>query len=135
MHEMEGDDLRLVAELVVPADVGMLTVCRTVLAGVALELPLPDQALDDLKLVLSEVCSEAMERTATPDGTIDIAFRCSGTEIEVSVADHAAGVPAESHGLGFPLLRTLCSRLDVGRQPEGPGTVIRFAQTLQMLER
>ncbi len=134
---MEGEDLRLIAELVVPADASMLTVCRTVLAGVVSELPLPDEALDDLKLVLSELCSDAMERTATPDGMVDIAFRCSDTEIEVTVGDHAAGSPADGHGhgLGFPLLRRLCSRLDADRQPDGPGTVVRFAQKLQTLER
>jgi len=128
---MERDRLRLVAELVVPADVSLLTVCRMVLAGVGSGLPLSDQALDDLKLVLSEICAGAMERTATPGGTVEIAFRCSDAEIEVSVADHTPGVSADGPGLGVPLLRQLCSRLDVDPRPDGPGTMIRFARALQ----
>ena len=60
---MEAADLELIAELIVPADVEMLAVCRTTLAGVGAGLALSDVALDDLKLVLSEVCGAAMERT------------------------------------------------------------------------
>jgi anti-sigma regulatory factor (Ser/Thr protein kinase) len=127
---MENGDLPLVAELVVPADTDMLTVCRTVLAGVGIGLPLSDDALDDLKLVLSEVCAAAMERSAAADATVHIAFRSSDREIEISVGDHGPEKPAAEGGLGVPLLRQLCSRLEVGPQPAGPGTIVRFAQTL-----
>jgi anti-sigma regulatory factor (Ser/Thr protein kinase) len=120
-------DLPLVAELVVPADPEMLTVCRTTLAGVGSGLPLSDAALDDLKLVLTEVCGEAMTRSAR--GTVDIAFRSSPDELEVTVADDGAGSPVATHGLGAPLLAKLCSRIDVLPGDAG-GTVVRFAQTL-----
>jgi anti-sigma regulatory factor (Ser/Thr protein kinase) len=127
---MEGRDLQLVAELVVPADAGMLTVCRTTLVGVGAGLALSDEALDDLKLVLSEVCGAAMERTAEPGGTVDIAFRRSHRELEVIVSDRADRAQAGGHGLGVPLLRQLCSRLEVSPETDGCGTVVRFAQTL-----
>ena len=132
VHEMENGDLPLVAELVVPADTDMLTVCRTVLAGVGMGLPLSDEALDDLKLVLSEVCAAAMERSvvAGADATVHIAFRFNDSEIEISVGDRGPDRPAAEGGLGVLLLRQLCSRLDVGPQPAGPGTIVRFAQTL-----
>jgi anti-sigma regulatory factor (Ser/Thr protein kinase) len=119
-------DLPLLAELVVPADPEMLAVCRTALAGVGAGLPLSDAALADLKLVLTEVCGEAMERC--PGGSIEIAFRCSADELEVCVADAGRESPAR-HGLGAPLLRRLCSRLDIMPR-DGGGTVVRFAQTL-----
>lgn len=127
---MENGDLRLVAELVVPADTGMLTVCRTVLAGIGIGLPLSDEALDDLKLVLSEICAAAMERSAGPGATVDIAFRCSDREIEVSVSDEGADTLGDEPGLGVPILRQLCTRLDVAPRTGGPGRVVRFAQLL-----
>lgn len=129
---MSRPDLQLVAELVVPADAGMLTVCRMVLVGVGAGLPLTDDALDDLKLVLSEACASAIEHTPDADGTVEIAFRTSDDEIEVSVSDRARGAESTTVGLGFgmPLLRQLCSRLDVSPRTDGPGTVVRFAQTL-----
>jgi anti-sigma regulatory factor (Ser/Thr protein kinase) len=126
---MEAADLELVAELIVPADVEMLTVCRTTLAGVGAGLALSDQILDDLKLVLSEVCAAAMQRTGGLDGTVGIEFRRSHGEIEVSVCDRG-GEHDGAGGLGFTLLRQLCSRLEVAPSPHGPGRVVRFAQTL-----
>ena len=127
-----SDNLSLVAELVVPADAEMLTVCRMVLMGVGASLPLTDEALDDLKLVLSEACASAIEHTPDAGGTVEIAFRTSDAELEVSVSDHGRGAETAIGGLGFgmPLLRQLCSRLDVAPRADGPGTVVRFAQSL-----
>ena len=127
---MGAADLELVAELIVPADAEMLTVCRTTLAGVGADLRLSDQVLDDLKLVLSEVCAAAMERTGALDGTVGIEFRRSDGEIEVSVSDRGGDAHPGAGGLGFALLRQLCSRLDVSASPQGPGRIVRFAQTL-----
>ena len=126
---MEGTELQLVAELVVPADVGMLSLCRTTLVGVVSGLPLTDRRLDDLKLVLSEVCGAAMERTHAADGTVDIGFRRSASEIEVTVADRGPD-PGEGHMLAVQLLAKLCSRIDVERPCDGSGRVVRFAQRL-----
>ncbi|MEP6641717.1 MAG: ATP-binding protein [Gaiellales bacterium] len=127
---MENGDLPLVAELVVPADTDMLTVCRTVLAGVGMGLTLSDETLDDLKLVLSEVCAAAMERSPGGDATIAIAFCFTDREIEIRVGDRGSESPTAEGGLGIPLLRQLCSRLDVEPQTTGPGRIVRFAQTL-----
>jgi anti-sigma regulatory factor (Ser/Thr protein kinase) len=132
VHAMQRGELQLVAELVVAADAEMLTICRMILTGVGTGLPLSDQALDDLKLVLSEACASAIRQTVEPHGTVQIAFRTSDSEIEVSVSDHAqdAGTALSGRGFGLPLLRQLCSRLDITAQADGPGTIVRFAQTL-----
>ena len=126
---MEGTELQLVAELIVPADVGMLSLCRTTLVGVVSGLPLSDRRLDDLKLVLSEVCGAAMERTHAAEGTVDVGFRRSADEIEVTVTDRGRD-PGEGHMLAVQLLEKLCSRIDVERPCHGPGRVVRFAQRL-----
>jgi anti-sigma regulatory factor (Ser/Thr protein kinase) len=126
---MDGRELQLVAELVVPADVGMLSLCRTTLVGVVCGLPITDRRLDDLKLVLSEVCGAAMERTHAADGVVDIGFRRSAAEVEVSVRDRGPDL-AEGHMLAVQLLEKLCSRIDVEHHPDGPGRVVRFAQRL-----
>ena len=126
---MDGAELQLVAELVVPAEVGMLSLCRTTLVGVVSGLPITDRRLDDLKLVLSEVCGAAMERTHAAAGTVDIGFRRSAGEIEVSVRDRGPDL-AEGHMLAVQLLEKLCSRIDIEHHPEGPGRIVRFAQQL-----
>jgi anti-sigma regulatory factor (Ser/Thr protein kinase) len=126
---MDGRELQLVAELVVPADVGMLSLCRTTLVGVVSGLPITDRRLDDLKLVLSEVCGAAMERTHTADGMVDIGFWRSADEVEVSVRDRGPDL-SEGHMLAVQLLEKLCSRIDVEHHVDGPGRIVRFAQQL-----
>lgn len=130
---MERYDNRLVvAELEVPADVGMLAVCRTVLAGVGAGLPMADDTLDDLKLVLSEVCAAAIERSDGDLGRIQITFRTSQRELEVDVRDRGrtTEIAGASRGLLLPMLRQLCSRLEVATPANGEGTLVRFARDL-----
>jgi anti-sigma regulatory factor (Ser/Thr protein kinase) len=131
VHAVGDDGLQLVAELVVPAELEMLAVCRMVLAGVAAGLPISDDAMEDLKLLLSEVCAAAIERSREADGSVDVAFRTSEREIEITVADHGRTVVAqESTTLALPVLRELCSRIEVAARPRGEGTVLRFARSL-----
>jgi anti-sigma regulatory factor (Ser/Thr protein kinase) len=126
------DSLEVVAELAVAADAEMLTICRMVLAGVVADLPIGDEALDDLKLVLSESCASAIEHAGTADDPVEIEFRVSSGELEICVRD-TWQVPDQAlsgRGFGRPLLRQLCTRIDVSARPNGPGTVVRFARTL-----
>jgi anti-sigma regulatory factor (Ser/Thr protein kinase) len=122
----------VVAELELPADVAMLAVCRTVLAGVGAGLPMADDTLDDLKLVLSEVCAAAIERSDGDVGRILVTFRTSQQELEVDVCDRGrtTEIPGASRGLLLPMLRQLCSRLEVSTPADGQGTIVRFARGL-----
>lgn len=132
VHEMTDDELRLVAELAISADADMLTVCRMVLAGVAEGGGMSDDALDDAKLVLSELCADAIDHASRPDVGVEVAFHTSPTELEVTVSDHRADpVTAPVGGaVGLALLRQLCSRLEVTARSDGPGAVVRFAYAL-----
>jgi anti-sigma regulatory factor (Ser/Thr protein kinase) len=132
VEERRAEDLQVVAELAVAADAEMLTVCRVVLAGVAAGLPVSDEGLDDLKLVLSEACASAIEHAGDPQRRIDIQFRVSEGELDVCVRDtwQPPELALSGRGFGRPLLRQLCSRFEVAGRPDGPGTVVRFARTL-----
>lgn len=132
VEERQAQNLQIVAELSVAADAEMLTVCRMVLAGVAAGLSVGDEALDDLKLVLSEACASAIEHSAGTEGAVEIEFRVSNGELEVTVSD-AWQRPEQAltgRGFGRPLLRQLCTRFDVMARADGPGTVVRFARAL-----
>ena len=131
IDERRGE-LQVTAELAVTADAEMLTVCRMVLAGVAAELPIGDEALDDLKLVLSEACASAIAQADGSDDRVEIAFRVSDGEFEICVSDgwQLPDQALTGRGFGRPLLRQLCSRFDVMARPGGVGTVVRFARTL-----
>jgi serine/threonine-protein kinase RsbW len=128
-----------IAHLTIPADASYLSVCRLALAGVAAGLRVSDDALDDLKFALSEACGNAIKHGyADSKGTVDVIFRGSPAEIEITVADRGRGfrphlrVEEEdpSLGIGLSLIRSLSSRWRVESGPDGQGTVVTFARAL-----
>jgi len=78
----------LVARLRAPSDAGYLSLCRLALAGAVQNMALADEALDELKLVLSELCAAAIRHGASE---IELEFRTSATEVEITVGGAPAG--------------------------------------------
>jgi anti-sigma regulatory factor (Ser/Thr protein kinase) len=121
-----------IAHLTVPARADQLAICRLALAGVAAGLDVGDQALDDLKLVLSETCSNAIEHGyGGGEGSIEIEFRVQDEALEVRVVDRGRGMPASpGHGMGMTVLEKLCTRWSLAAPDGGPGTAVTFARRL-----
>jgi anti-sigma regulatory factor (Ser/Thr protein kinase) len=127
-------NLRTVARLTIPADPQNLVVCRLALAAVGGALPLSDQALDDLKLVTSEMCSNAIAHGYDgAEGEIELEFRVSQREVELVVSDQGQGFAYPSDqlkpGIGLTLLDKLCSRHAITSGVER-GTTVVFAYPL-----
>jgi stage II sporulation protein AB (anti-sigma F factor) len=125
-----------VATLTVPSQPSYLIVCRQALIGAVAGLAVTDDQLDDLKLLLSEACSNAIIHgyDNDPDGVIEIEFRASPHEIEVAVSDKGRGFPGgrlpERPGFGLSLLHELSTRHRIDTQrPEG-GTRVSFARSI-----
>ena len=130
---MSPDHLDQIATLTIPSDPGYLAVSRQALIGAAAGLPIADHALDDLKLVLSEICANAIVHAygSRADGRIDVTFRRSERELEVTVADSGPGCPdgrvPEPAGAGLTLLQRLCSRHSIEpHRPQG-GAAVTFS--------
>jgi serine/threonine-protein kinase RsbW len=127
----------------VPARAENLALVRVVVTSLAETCGhLADQRLDDLRLVVSEACANAVEaygrvgRTGAP-----VVVRCRARlgRIEVDIHDEAGGFdpnrlqphpPVEAperlqheRGLGVPLMRELAEAEFV---PEGDGTTVRL---------
>jgi anti-sigma regulatory factor (Ser/Thr protein kinase) len=133
---MSPDALEAVASITIPADPAFLAVSRQALVGAADGLGMPDEDLDDLKLVLSEICANAILHGygQREDGCIDVEFRRSPAELEVTVADRGAGfqegrVP-EGAGAGLTLLQRLCSRHSIEPRRAGGGAAVTFARSI-----
>lgn len=131
---MEPSTLRTVARLTIPADPQNLSICRLALAAMGGALPLGEGAIEDLKLVTSEMCSNAIAHGyAGADGEIELEFRVSERELEMIVIDHGHGfaVPADRQkpGVGLTLLSKLCSRHVITSDAER-GTTVVFAYPL-----
>jgi anti-sigma regulatory factor (Ser/Thr protein kinase) len=128
--------LSTVARLTIPAAPRNLATCRLALAALGSALPLGDRGLDDLKLITSEVCSNAIAHGyGGGEGEIDLEFRVSHEEIEVMVSDRGRGFDREAAdltpGVGLTLLSKLCTRHQITSKLEH-GTTVVFAYPLQV---
>jgi anti-sigma regulatory factor (Ser/Thr protein kinase) len=133
---MSPGHLEQIATLSIPADPGYLAVSRQALVGATAGMPIADEQLDDLKLVLSEICANAIVHAygGGPDGRIDVTFRRSDGELEVTVTDDGPGFPGgevpDHVGAGLTLLDRLCSRHTVEARRAQGGASVTFAQSV-----
>ncbi len=119
----------MLVRLAVPADPGDLALCRHALAGAGTALGLEPEVVDDLKLVLSEMCLNAIQHGyGGREGVIELEFRTSPHEFEARIRDHGAGIgpPPWPAGAGLELLRSLTLRHSI-EPAAGGGTLITFA--------
>ncbi|CAN5527001.1 hypothetical protein BH20ACT2_BH20ACT2_22060 [soil metagenome] len=128
-----------VVELELPARPAYLALARLVVAAAATTEPLlGDDRLDDLRLAVSEACTNAIEAQAAADHDDDhIVVRClvEDDHIQVLVQDRGRGFDLEalaSHppvtdparleferGLGIPLIRILTDEVEFASSTEG----------------
>jgi anti-sigma regulatory factor (Ser/Thr protein kinase) len=136
---MDGDSV----VLRVPARVEHLALVRLLVTSMAEELAdLAGSRVDDLRLVVSEACANAVEaydRTGAPKAAVVVRCRAVPGLVEVEVHDEAGGfdpsclpahppveAPERLHherGLGVPLMRQLA---EAEFRPEGGGTTVKL---------
>jgi serine/threonine-protein kinase RsbW len=124
--------------LTIPARAEYLVLTRLVLTGIAMEVPMSEVALADLKLAVTEVCGNAVQH-AYPDqaGAVRIAFEVESESIEVSVEDEGPGAafpeadesvldegPVES-GMGLAIVRSVMDEVEIDDEST-EGTVVRM---------
>lgn len=133
-----------VVELAIPARWAYLSLVRLVVDAAvgALAPGLGSARLDDLKLAVTEACSNAIEAHESTWSGEPIVIRCElhDDKVTVDVADRGGGfdpsrlsaLPAATDpgrldhesGLGIPLMRTLADRLTF--VPAQNGTTVRL---------
>lgn len=144
-----------IVELAIPAEPEYLSLARLLVAATASVLPLfPLDRLDDLRLAVSEACTNAVEaqnraRRADPTAEDHIHIRCLVVEesVIIEVQDHGIGFDLSGlsehppvtdptrldyeRGLGIPLIRILTDEVEFIPTPEG--TTVRM--TLNVMPR
>jgi serine/threonine-protein kinase RsbW len=132
-----------VIELEIPARAEFVALARLVVSALAAsDSTLADERIDDLKLAVSEACTNAIEAHDAAGTHERVLVRCkTGTEfLEVCVEDRGHGFdPAQlpdhppvtdpdrlkfERGLGIPLIRALVD--EVQFSPTGEGTSVRL---------
>ena len=139
-HAPRGETSRI--ELQIPAASEWVRVARLTVAGVASRLPFPIDAVEDIKLAVTEAINNAIQHAPlhTPPGvnlTISIVIETSASGLWIDITDQGrlcdelpapgAARPDElpENGLGLMLIRSLMDEVD---HQSGPArdTVVRM---------
>ena len=124
--------------LTLPAEPENVAVIRHVLGAFAEALRLPDDVVEDLRLAVTEACTNVVRHAYPPEqpGSVEISIRPTDEFVSVVVSDRGRGIGTSSDttgpGLGLPLIAAIAD--DVELQPV-PGGGSRVAMTFTRYRR
>jgi serine/threonine-protein kinase RsbW len=126
VHTLDSD-----IRLTLPARPENVAVARHVLAALAEALRLPDDVTEDMRLAVTEACTNVVRHAyAGEEGTIEVVVRPAGDALQVIVEDAGRGIGPSSDtagpGLGLSLIAALADSLEIER---GRGTGSRLAMS------
>jgi serine/threonine-protein kinase RsbW len=130
-----------VVRLTIPARPEYITLSRLALAGLSRVRPLSDDTLADLKLALTEACSNSVRHAyGEAEGHVEISFELRDDRLIVEVVDDGSGFePQEPEGadgdlseggLGIAIIRSIADEVEIGGGPDGRGSRLRFVKRL-----
>lgn len=125
-------------KLTLPARPENVSVIRHVLGAFAEALQLSDELVEDLRLAVTEACTNVVRHAYPPDrpGSVQISIRPLEENVSVVVSDRGRGIGRSSDttgpGLGLPLIAAIAD--DVELQPV-PGGGSRVAMTFSRQRR
>jgi len=127
--------------LTIPARAEFIALGRLALTGLCRTRDLSNEIVGDLKLALTEACSNVVRHAYEEGGggELEILYDLAADHIAIEVADAGTGfVPPESGGaademgeggLGIAIIRALSDEFEVERRPTG-GARLRFVKLL-----
>jgi serine/threonine-protein kinase RsbW len=133
----EGRSIRLT----IPARPEYITLGRLALTAIAGLRPLSDETLHDLKLALTEACTNSVKHAYEDgSGSVDIVYELHRDRLAVEVGDAGSGFELrqsagngadelEEGGLGIAIIRALTDEVEIAER-EGGGSRLRFVKLL-----
>jgi len=128
--------------LTIPARPEYITLCRLALTGLSGLPRFSDELLADLKLALTEACSNSV-RHAYREGTtgaVEIVYELRPDRLVIEVTDEGEGFDPETPGtdaadlseggLGIAIIRAIADEVEIGTQASGRGSRLRFEKVL-----
>jgi serine/threonine-protein kinase RsbW len=129
--------------LTIPARPEYISLSRLALSGLARVRPLPEDTLADLKLALTEACSNSVRHAyAGGEGHVQINFELRDDRLVVEVEDDGAGFehdgtgreldPEEltEGGLGIAIIKAIADEFELGARGDCVGSRLRFVKLL-----
>ena len=134
---------RPTVRLTIPARPEYITLCRLALTGIARVRSFSDELLADLKLALTEAASNSVRHAYAGDdhaGVVEISYELRPDRLVIEVTDEGEGFdPTEAEGepedlseggLGIAIIRAIADEVEIGTQPGGRGSRLRFEKAL-----
>ena len=133
----EGRSVRLI----IPAKPEYITLGRLALTGLSRLRPLSEEELADLKLALTEACSNSVRHAYPQDGgLVEILYELRPDRLVIEVTDDGEGFDPTmtgdeadaltEGGLGIAIIRAVADEFEVGAKADGRGSRLRFAKHL-----
>lgn len=129
--------------LTIPAKPEYITLSRLALSGLSRVRPLSDETLADLKLALTEACSNSVRHAYGEDGGhVAISFELLEDRLIVEVVDDGSGFEPEAAGgnghetelteggLGIAIIRSIADEVEISGGADGRGSRLRFTKLL-----
>ena len=128
--------------LTIPAKPEYITLGRLALTAIAGVRPVSDETLHDLKLALTEACTNSVKHAYGENGagSVDIVYELLADRLAGEVGDAGSGFDPsaeragrddelEEGGLGIEIIRALTDEVEIGER-EGGGSRLRFVKLL-----
>ena len=127
--------------LTIPAKAEYITLVRLALSGISRLRPLSEEALGDLKLAVTEACTNSVRHGyENGEGTVEILYELQPDRFVVEVSDDGPGFdpagdrPTEENlaegGLGIAIIKAVSDEFDAGERTAGHGSKLRFVKLL-----
>jgi serine/threonine-protein kinase RsbW len=129
--------------LTIPARPEYIALCRLALTGLSRVRPFSEETLADLKLAITEACSNSVRHAYDGgDGMVTIRYDLELDRISIEVADDGAGFhhterggppggdELSEGGLGIAIIRSIADELEIAAGTTGRGSRLRFVKSL-----
>jgi serine/threonine-protein kinase RsbW len=128
--------------LTMPARPEYITLCRLALTGLSRLANFSDEVLADLKLALTEACSNSVRHAYTENegGVVHIVYDLAPDRLVIEVTDEGGGFDPEDAasgeedltegGLGIAIIRAIADEVEIGTRENGKGSRLRFEKAL-----
>jgi serine/threonine-protein kinase RsbW len=125
----------------IPAKPEYITLVRLALSGLSRLRPLDEETLGDLKLAVTEACSNSVRHGyGGGEGTVQVSYELRPDRLVVEVEDDGPGFDVDSPrdgagdltegGLGIAIIRSVADEFEAGERAEGGGSRLRFVKFL-----
>jgi serine/threonine-protein kinase RsbW len=127
--------------LTIPAKPEYITLVRLALSGLSRLRPLSEEVLGDLKLAVTEACTNSVRHGYRDgEGTVEILYELQPDRFVVEVSDDGPGFEASGDrpleedlaegGLGIAIIKAVSDEFEAGERSDGHGSKLRFVKLL-----